>query len=402
MAGSQSESAPAYEKPQGIITAVVILIGIMTAAAAYIHSGWQFVILYFLGFLIGFTLFHTRYGFASVYIQMLENGNTEMLRGHMQKLIIAVTLFSLILSTNSAAFGGMPEGAVAPISTGLVVGSFLFGFGMNIGSNLAPTAMRTMKGGRTALLFTATGFLTGATLGTYHFSFWNSSLPNTEAISLAEDTPLGFFGAWLLQTVIFALVIIGTYIYMKRKRPPALPPMPRGTNWTEILFKSWPIWVGATVFAVLNAAVLFVMGSPWKVTAAFSLWGSKIAHEIGLDPASWGYWGTQDPTASLSASLFTNDLSVLNFGVVFGTILTMSLAGLIHFSKIPLQLAGITLLGGILMGYGATISFGANVGSYFSGLASMSLHAWIWTFMAVAGVYTAYFAGKKIPFIATK
>ncbi|WP_183041113.1 YeeE/YedE thiosulfate transporter family protein [Salipaludibacillus neizhouensis] len=54
------------------------------------------------------------------------------------------------------------------------------------------------------------------------------------------------------------------------------------------------------------------------------------------------------------------------------------------------------------MGYGATISSGANVGAYFSGVASMSLHAWIWTGMAVTGVYTAYIISRKIPFLASK
>ncbi|RKL66503.1 hypothetical protein CR203_14485 [Salipaludibacillus neizhouensis] len=63
---------------------------------------------------------------------------------------------------------------------------------------------------------------------------------------------------------------------------------------------------------------------------------------------------------------------------------------------------GYYLLGGIPMGYGATISSGANVGAYFSGVASMSLHAWIWTGMAVTGVYTAYIISRKIPFLASK
>ncbi|MGJ9384365.1 YeeE/YedE thiosulfate transporter family protein [Salipaludibacillus sp. CF4.18] len=355
-----------------------------------------------LGFLIGYTLFHTNYGFASVYKQIFEDGNTEMLRGHMQKLLITTTLFALIISTQTAFFGENPEGALAPISTGLVIGSFLFGFGMNIGSNLAPQAMRKMTGGRTALLFTASGFLIGATIGAPHFAFWNTTLPNTPAVSIAEDTPLGFTGAWLLQTVIFATVIIGTYLHQKRKLPPPLPPMPRGTNRTEILFRTWPIWVGATAFALLNAAVLMVQGSPWKVTGAFTLWGSKLADQMGFDPVSWSYWGEQEPVNELTDSVFTSSISVLNFGIITGALITMALAGLFRFAKITIRMAGITLLGGLLMGYGATISSGANVGAYFSGIASMSLHAWIWTGMAVTGVYTAYIISRKIPFLASK
>lgn len=393
---NESESS-AYPGPQNFISAIILSAGIILSIMAYIYSGLPFVILFIIGFFIGFTLFHSNYGFATVYKQIIEDGNTQMLRGHMQKLIIATTLFALILSNEWSAFGlgGGPEGAVSPISIGLVFGSFLFGFGMNIGSNLGPSTMRTMKGGRTSLLFTLAGFTTGATLGAVHFGFWNDQLPNRPGVSIAEDTDFGYLGAWGLQLFIFILIVVGTYIYKKRKRPPALPPMPRGTGWSEFLFGTWPIWVGAIVMASLNAAVLFVQGSPWKFTAPFILWGSKFAEQIGLDPSSWHYWGQQELVTDLNSSVFLHDLSVLNFGVFIGALLTMSLAGLMKFSKISVKMALITLLGGTMMGYGASISFGANVGAYFSGLASMSLHAWIWTFMAVAGVYTSAYLNNK-------
>ena len=167
----EQTTRPSYPPPQNLIVWFIIAIGGALLVSSYIQSGWQFVLLLLLGFLIGYTLFHTNYGFASVYKEIIEDGNTEMLRGHMQKLLIATTLFALILGTQTAFFGEQPVGALAPISTGLVIGSFLFGFGMNIGSNMAPQTMRKMKGGRTALLFTACGFLIGATIGAQHFAF---------------------------------------------------------------------------------------------------------------------------------------------------------------------------------------------------------------------------------------
>jgi uncharacterized membrane protein YedE/YeeE len=42
-------------------------------------------------------------------------------------------------------------------------------------------------------------------------------------------------------------------------------------------------------------------------------------------------------------------------------------------------------LGGLLMGYGARLSDGCNIGAYFSAVASGSLSGWIWIVGALAG-----------------
>ena len=44
-------------------------------------------------------------------------------------------------------------------------------------------------------------------------------------------------------------------------------------------------------------------------------------------------------------------------------------------------------IGGLLMGYGARLAFGCNVGAYFSGIASGSLHGWLWFAAGLVGSY---------------
>ena len=39
------------------------------------------------------------------------------------------------------------------------------------------------------------------------------------------------------------------------------------------------------------------------------------------------------------------------------------------------------------MGYGARIAFGCNIGAFFSGVASTSLHGWLWIATALAGTW---------------
>jgi hypothetical protein len=37
------------------------------------------------------------------------------------------------------------------------------------------------------------------------------------------------------------------------------------------------------------------------------------------------------------------------------------------------------------MGYGARIAYGCNIGAFFSGVASTSLHGWAWIIAALGG-----------------
>jgi hypothetical protein len=45
------------------------------------------------------------------------------------------------------------------------------------------------------------------------------------------------------------------------------------------------------------------------------------------------------------------------------------------------------VLGGLLMGYGARLAFGCNIGAFFSGVASFSLHGWLWIACALPGTW---------------
>ena len=53
--------------------------------------------------------------------------------------------------------------------------------------------------------------------------------------------------------------------------------------------------------------------------------------------------------------------------------------------KIPARSLLAAALGGMLLGYGARIAFGCNIGAYFGGISSTSLHGWLWFVAAFAG-----------------
>lgn len=89
---------------------------------------------------------------------------------------------------------------------------------------------------------------------------------------------------------------------------------------------------------------------------------------------------------ALQQSVFADVISVMNFGVVLGAALAATLAGRLALKKPQSKLAIVAaVIGGLMMGYGARLAFGCNVGAYFGGIASTSLHGWLWIVFALLG-----------------
>ena len=142
----------------------------------------------------------------------------------------------------------------------------------------------------------------------------------------------------------------------------------------------------AVLLALLNAATLALAGHPWNVSFGFTLWGAKAAAALGVDVAAWEFWTWRYPSRALEGSLFAETTSVMNLGIVVGAFLAAGLAGrFAPRTRIALGTALAAALGGLLMGYGARLAFGCNIGALFSGIASGSLHGWLWFAAALAG-----------------
>ncbi|HAY15615.1 MAG TPA: hypothetical protein DCX51_01430, partial [Halomonas sp.] len=121
-------------------------------------------------------------------------------------------------------------------------------------------------------------------------------------------------------------------------------------------------------------------------TSAFALWGAKSFELVGGDVSQWGYWQAPGNAAALEASVWSDITTVMNVGIMLGALAAANLAG--RFApnfRIPLKSVLAAVIGGIMLGYGARLAFGCNIGAYFSGIASGSLHGWVWMAAAFAG-----------------
>lgn len=384
------EKRPDLNNPQMPLIIGGLIVGAILMIYLMFTQDMVQPLLLVIGLLLGYTLFHARFGFTSAFRRLASVGNGQAVRSHMLMLAVAVTLFAPILAFGFSFFGGEVAGYVSPIGVSLVVGAFMFGIGMQLGGGCASGTLFAVGSGRTVMFITLLFFIVGSVIGARHLPFWTEDLPAFEPVSLATTTGFGYGGAWVLSIALFGLITWITLVVEKKKNPPKMAAVPSATGWKRIFRGSWPLFAAAIVLAVLNALTLMVRGEPWGVTSAFALWGSKVAQFIGIDVASWGYWQGEN-AAVLEASIFTDSTTVLNLGVILGAFLASATGGLFKFTNINLKNVAAAVIGGLLMGYGARLAFGCNIGAYFGGIASFSLHGYLWGILALAGTFVALY-----------
>jgi uncharacterized membrane protein YedE/YeeE len=370
-------------------TVVIALGAIATAAllwAIAASQGSAKAVLFIIGLALGLTLFHSRFGFTSAWRQLVAVGQGRALQAHTVMLGLAVVLFAFIFNAGSGWFGTTPGGYFAPITVALFVGATLFGIGMQLGGSCASGTLFATGSGNLAVVITLVGFIAGSGLGVAGFSFWTTG-PGFIKIAdpVSFSTQFGLWGGVAVSLAILVVIAAIAEAIIRKRRPPALEAVPSANGVTRVIRGSWPIWTGAALLAVLNALVLLTTGRPWGVTSAFRLWASKIMNTVGLDVGSWAFW-TDRP--GLNDSLLADNTSVANFGIIFGALVASAAAGgFALYKSVPGKLIAAGLIGGVLMGYGATFAAGCNIGAYFSGIASGSLHGYVWAVFALIGTF---------------
>ncbi|RKP56788.1 YeeE/YedE family protein [Pararobbsia silviterrae] len=363
-------------KPLAVALALVVLGALYLAQAV---SGKQ-AALYVLGALLGITLYHAAFGFTSAWRVFIADGRGEGLRAQMVMLAVGVLLFFPALSAGTL-FGHPVAGEISPVGVSVVFGAFIFGIGMQLGGGCASGTLYTVGGGSTRMVVTLIAFVVGSVVGTAHLPFW-SALPHLAPISLVKT--LGVGPAIALNLVVFAAIAALTVVIEKRRHGRLVSErVPSASPW---LHGPWPLVTGGVVLAILNFVTLALSGRPWGITSAFALWGAKAFAAFGVDVASWPVWSTGPNAAALAAPISHDVKSVMDIGIVIGAMIAASLAGrYAPVWRLPLRSLIAAVVGGLLLGYGARLAYGCNIGAYFSGIVSGSLHGWLWLVCAFFG-----------------
>lgn len=393
----QNAVKPQIQSPQFTIVLIALVALCAVALAAFESAGWRVMGGAFIGALAGVALYHTSFGFTAAWRRIVRERRGAGLRA--QFLLLAlVCLISFPLLQYGSQIGLPTGGFVFPFGVGAAFGAFIFGIGMQLGGGCGSGTLFTVGGGSSRMLITLAFFVLGSVIATAHLPFWNS-LPRLSAFSLVRE--FGSPSALLITLGPIALMAWASTIIEKRQWGQL--ETPRRT--TGILQGQWGYVFGAVVLAAVCILTFIVLRRPWGVTSGFALWGAKAFYAVGIPVETWPYWKWQLP--AIEGSVFRDSTSVMNFGIILGALIAAGMAGKFNPAKhINWRDASTAMVGGLLLGYGARLAYGCNIGAYLGGITSGSVHGWLWLVFAFAGSMIGTrirrFVGMDAPFALSK
>jgi uncharacterized membrane protein YedE/YeeE len=336
-----------------VLVALVLLDGQVASAALIVG-----------GFGLGAAFLKAEFSFAGAWRRFLNKGDAGGLLGGF--IVIAVAALAIVpVAALSPKFGG----AVGPLGPSLIIGSFAFGLGMQLANGCGSGTLYTAGGGSGRMLVTLAFFVIGSVLG---------SMSLAPVLALGGVDPIlakDYFGPWGgLAVTLASLAVVAAIIaaIAKRRRANFIP--------------SRSYIVGGIIIGLLCIFVFAAGGHPWSVTFGYTVWGAKIATLLGVDLSQYGFWQWDGPKHALTSSVLSDTSSLTDFGMLFGAM--AAAAATKPFARTQWPPVGSLLaaaVGGLICGWGARLGFGCNIGAFVGGVASGSLHGWVWFAMALAG-----------------
>lgn len=342
---------------------VVMLLLVLTGFT-FIMAGPRAGLLVMIGLGFGLVLEGLRFGFAGPWRMIVTDRDGRGLIAQ----FIAIALVAAVAFPLMAANPQELNGAHAPVGLAMILGAFVFGAAMQLVMGCGSGTLINAGSGNLVGLIALAGFIIGSFAGTVHLGWW-TGLATLPVMSL--QGMLGAQGGLIVTLAGLAALAVVTALRAApgKRLPPAR------------------LWWAAALIAALALANLVVAGQPWGIVYGLGLWGAKIAQAGGADVGALAFWAAPGNAERLGASILTDVTSLTNIGLLVGAFAVMRWRS---DPGAPAQALtagtyGWVVLAGVVLGYSARLAFGCNVGAFFSGISTGSLHGWVWMVAAFAG-----------------
>ncbi len=355
--------APQSGAPSTGIRAALVAAALAVALAVGLMVGVRYGLLILIGLGFGITLEGFRFGFAGPWRRMITERDPGGLLGH----LLAIALVAVVAIPLLSASGPELIGAHAPVGLAMIGGAFVFGAAMQVVLGCGSGSLVNAGSGNAVGVVALPFFAIGSFLGAYNLVWW-TSLGSLPVVALEGTGGLAITLAGLAAVAAFVLWLA----------PAELRRIPRRYVWAATFL---------ALFALLN---IVVAGQPWGVVYGLGLWAAKGATALGIPTEPSAFWGLPANQARIAESLLTDVTSLTNLGLIGGALLVTVWRGDLTkaLPQMPARAWAATIVAGFLLGYSSRLAFGCNVGAFFSGISTGSLHGWAW--------FAAGFAGSAV------
>lgn len=356
-------AAPAGQGGRTGARAALVAGALAAVAAVALFVGARYGLMLAIGLGFGITLEGLRFGFAGPWRAMILRREPA---GVLAQLL-AIALVAVVAIPLLGRHGDELSGAQAPIGWAMVGGAFVFGAAMQVVLGCGSGTLVNAGSGNPVGLLALPFFAIGSFAGAYGLIWW------TDLGALPILSLRGGFG--LAVTLAGLALVAGLFWALGRPEARAIPGR---------------YLLAAVLLAALGIANLLVAGQPWGVVYGLGLWVAKGAAAMGADLGGSAFWAAPGSVARVQASLLTDYTSLSNLGLIAGAfgVAAWRRDGLTQpLPRYPARAWVATAIAGLVMGYASRLAFGCNVGAFFSGIATGSLHGWVWFAAAFAGAF---------------
>lgn len=144
-------------------------------------------------------------------------------------------------------------------------------------------------------------------------------------------------------------------------------------DYISIFERSWPGWL-AGIFLAILALLIFMWHSPWGITGGYRNWGDWILYGLRLSP--------ERPTLP-----WLSGMSMSNLGLLAGALASALMSRQFRIRPAPPYEYLKGLAGGALMGTGAALAAGCNIGGFYNAVAMFSMGGYAMMIGLGAGAY---------------
>ncbi len=363
MVNASASAGAASAAPSTLTRSGLVAAALAFTAAVGLLVGARYGLLVLIGLGFGITLEGFRFGFAGPWRRMITERDPGGLLGH----LLAIALVAIVAIPLIAGSGGELIGARAPVGAAMVAGAFVFGLSMQLVMGCGSGSLVNAGSGNPVGVLALPFFAIGSFLGAYNLVWWSS----WGALPLVV-----FDGMGGLAVTLAGLAAVATFVLWLA--PAGSRRIPRRYVYASLFL---------ALFAILN---IVVAGQPWGVVYGLGLWAAKGATALGVPTEASAFWSLPSNQERIAQTLLTDVTSLTNLGLIGGALLvTIWRGGLAQeLPKLPARAWATTVVAGLLLGYSSRIAFGCNVGAFFSGISTGSLHGWAW--------FAAGFAGSAV------